>query len=178
MCYTPYLVNNPETKDKIPVPCGKCPQCTARRTSGWSFRLVQQEKVSNKSSFITLTYDTKFVPISRNGFMSLNKRDLQLFLKGYERSLLSVSDEMERSSIMQLVNTVEKLRDHTITLYCLMLNMTTSWPHGVTRKQSNLSGVFISVTYQEHQSGILSSISINQALDRFTEMMIESRNSD
>lgn len=81
MCFTPYLVFNPETKDRIPVPCGSCPECTARRTSGWSFRLVQQEKVSSISLFVTLTYDTKYVPISCNGFMSLSKRDVQLFLK-------------------------------------------------------------------------------------------------
>lgn len=31
--------------------------------------------------FLTLTYDTTHVPITRNGFMCLNKRDVQLFFK-------------------------------------------------------------------------------------------------
>lgn len=63
------------------VPCGKCPECVKRRTSGWSFRLMQEEKVSQSAHFITLTYDTKRVPLTGNGFMSINKRDVQLFFK-------------------------------------------------------------------------------------------------
>lgn len=64
-----------------PVPCGKCSDCRGRSISAWSFRLMQQEKISNNAEFITLTYDTSFVPISEKGFMSLQKRDLQLFFK-------------------------------------------------------------------------------------------------
>lgn len=63
------------------VPCGKCPECKRRRVSAWSFRLMQEEKRSLSAHFITLTYDTKFVPITRSGFMSLDKRDVQLFFK-------------------------------------------------------------------------------------------------
>lgn len=65
----------------IPVPCNRCPNCVARRVSGWSFRLIQEDKMSKTSSFITLTYDTQHVPLTRNGFMSLEKRHLQLFFK-------------------------------------------------------------------------------------------------
>lgn len=64
-----------------PVPCGKCPPCRSRRASGWSFRLMQQDKISDSSHFITLTYDTNKVPIRMPGLMSLNKRDVQLFFK-------------------------------------------------------------------------------------------------
>lgn len=42
---------------------------------------MQEEKVSSSAFFITLTYDTTHVPISRNGFLTLNKRDPQLFFK-------------------------------------------------------------------------------------------------
>lgn len=77
---TPYHVNMGEGCT-IPVPCGKCPGCLARRVSGWSFRLLQEDKHSENSLFITLTYDTAHVHITRNGFMSLCKRDLQLFFK-------------------------------------------------------------------------------------------------
>lgn len=65
----------------VPVPCGKCPNCVARRVSGWSFRLMQEDKMSKSSSFITLTYDTDNVPLTRNGYMSISKRDIQLFFK-------------------------------------------------------------------------------------------------
>lgn len=79
---TPYGVKSKvNPNETINVPCGKCPACFARRTSGWSFRLLQEDKISKSSYFITLTYDTSNVPISPNGFMSLSKRDVQLFFK-------------------------------------------------------------------------------------------------
>lgn len=80
-CMTPFTVKDKKTKESIPVPCGKCPNCKRRRISGWSFRLMQEDKVSENSLFITLTYDTKVVPITKSGYMGLNKRDLQLFFK-------------------------------------------------------------------------------------------------
>lgn len=75
MCMVPISVN--DTK----VPCGKCPECKRRRVSAWSFRLMQEEKRSLCASFVTLTYDTDYVPITQSGFMSLDRRDVQLFLK-------------------------------------------------------------------------------------------------
>lgn len=81
MCLTPMTITNKRTDEKQSVPCGKCPKCLARRISGWSFRLMQEDKKSDSSHFITLTYAPDKVPISRNGFMSLNKRDIQLFFK-------------------------------------------------------------------------------------------------
>lgn len=70
-----------KTDERFLVPCGKCPYCVARRVSSWSFRLLQEDRVSLSSYFLTLTYDTKHIPITRNGFMSVNKADLQKFFK-------------------------------------------------------------------------------------------------
>lgn len=80
-CLKPFVVKGQQ------VPCGKCPTCRARLVSMWSFRLMQQDKVSFSSHFITLTYDKKKVPLSRNHFMSLSKRDCQLFLKRLRKSV-------------------------------------------------------------------------------------------
>lgn len=78
-CISPFQVKQ---DDKYtPVPCGKCHECFARRISGWSFRLMQQDKDSLTAHFITLTYGTEQIPISQNGFLNLQKRDLQLFFK-------------------------------------------------------------------------------------------------
>lgn len=68
------------------VPCGSCPHCMKRKASHWSFRLMEEDKYSVESHFITLTYDPKHVPITRNGFMSLNRRDLQIFFKRLRRA--------------------------------------------------------------------------------------------
>lgn len=100
---TPFYVKNKFTCVDVPVPCGKCPSCVARRVSGWSFRLMQEDKDSDSSHFITLTYDTNNVPISRAGFMDLRKRDLQLFFKrlrkAHESKGLSSGNENPRKSI-------------------------------------------------------------------------------
>lgn len=80
-CLAPFIVKDRIKNEQVPVPCGKCPTCVARRTSGWSFRMVQEEKVSDSAWFITLTYDVNTVPLTKNGFMNLSKRDLQLFFK-------------------------------------------------------------------------------------------------
>jgi len=77
MCYKPIKL----IKRGVTVPCGKCPKCIARRVSGWSFRLLQEEKISLSAHFITLTYDSKYVPITSGGLLTLFKRDTQLFFK-------------------------------------------------------------------------------------------------
>lgn len=63
------------------VPCYKCYNCKMKRASNWSYRLMQELKVSNTAHFITLTYDTTNVPITQKGLMNLNKRHIQLFMK-------------------------------------------------------------------------------------------------
>lgn len=84
MCLTPFRVVRDEVS--ISVPCGKCEKCTARRISGWSFRLMQQDRKSISSYFLTLTYEPQRCPVTKAGYMSLVKRDLQLFFKRLRKS--------------------------------------------------------------------------------------------
>jgi len=78
-CQTP-ITRKHET-NIYTLPCGKCPNCYKRRVSQWSFRLMEEDKKSSSSLFITLTYDTNKVPLTKKGFMTLQKRDVQLFMK-------------------------------------------------------------------------------------------------
>ncbi|AXH75620.1 MAG: replication initiator protein [Microviridae sp.] len=80
-CMQPFNLKLVEQGKTVPVPCGKCPACYKRRVSAWSFRLMQQERIAETSYFITLTYDTRAVPITNSGYMGLQKKDVQLFLK-------------------------------------------------------------------------------------------------
>lgn len=91
-CDFPITIANPAARldataiSKIPVPCRKCPPCLAKRSNGWIFRLMKQDTVSEKSLFVTLTYDNKHFTkesgrITPKGFLTLNKRDFQLFMK-------------------------------------------------------------------------------------------------
>ncbi len=61
------------------VPCGKCILCLKRRQSSWTFRLNQQQKISQSSCFITLTYED--TPLSQSGTPTLSKTDFQRFIK-------------------------------------------------------------------------------------------------
>lgn len=81
MCLTPFSKRDKFTGESQTFPCGKCPQCTARRISAWSFRLMQQDKVCTSAYFVTLTYNTDHVPITPNGFMTLKKEDVQNYMK-------------------------------------------------------------------------------------------------
>lgn len=77
------------------VPCGRCYPCKMRRVSAWSFRMMKEAERSRSAFFITLTYDNDHVPISPNGFMTLDlpsKQDgrykcshMQLFIKRLRR---------------------------------------------------------------------------------------------
>lgn len=72
---------SPFTKEGMAFPCGRCYPCLRRRVSGWSFRLVKEAEVSTSAYFITFTYDAEHIRITPRGFMTLNKRDFQLFMK-------------------------------------------------------------------------------------------------
>lgn len=58
------------------VPCGKCLACLTNKRDDWSFRLMQEHRVSKGAVFITLTYHPKFVPD-----YGVDKNHLQLFMK-------------------------------------------------------------------------------------------------
>ena len=85
MCNTPIIIKVERTGENQSVPCGACPRCISRRISGWSFRLMQEDKYSESSYFITLTYDSEHVPITDNGFLSLKISDVQDFFKAIRK---------------------------------------------------------------------------------------------
>lgn len=72
---------SPFRKDGMDFPCGRCYYCLSRRASGWSFRLMREDRVSRSSFFLTLTYANEYVHVTGNHFLTLSKRDVQLFIK-------------------------------------------------------------------------------------------------
>lgn len=91
-CMTPFTpkkkLNN--GTPACPVPCGKCPACLARRASGWSFRLMMEDKRSWSSYFITLTYDDGMIARSKNGYLSLSIDDVQKWMKRVRKAHAAV----------------------------------------------------------------------------------------
>lgn len=94
MCYAPFYIKDKFTCQQIPVPCGKCPHCRERRTNGWAFRITQQlnSKQTTSAHFITLTYATDNIPITKGLKTTLKKRDLQLFFKRLRKQYNSKHD--------------------------------------------------------------------------------------
>lgn len=76
-CYRPFRVTVGDRP--VPVPCGSCPFCLKRKASHWALRLDNHIKDKGRVFFVTLTYENP--PISPNGFMTLDKRVFQLFMK-------------------------------------------------------------------------------------------------
>lgn len=64
------------------VPCGKCAPCLNRKRNQWSFRLIQEAKVSSSAFFVTLTYDDDHLIYDfRSRRPVVCKRHIQLFFK-------------------------------------------------------------------------------------------------
>lgn len=80
-CQTPFTIRDKMTGQSKACPCGKCPNCFARRTSSWSFRLMQEEKCSASALFVTFTYDEHNLPFTKSGYMTLDKADIPRFFK-------------------------------------------------------------------------------------------------
>lgn len=80
-CQVPFSKRHKLTGEWQNFPCGKCYTCLRRRISGWSFRLLKEMQRSDSAFFLTLTYDTEYVPINENGRMTLDKTDVQKYIK-------------------------------------------------------------------------------------------------
>lgn len=98
MCLTPVTLRREysDIKGRMTnvVPCGKCPECLANRRHSWAFRLLQELKHSKSATFATLTYSPENEPISENGIPTLNKVDVQKFIKRLRKGYQSpVKDE-------------------------------------------------------------------------------------
>jgi hypothetical protein len=65
-CTNPLTLKTKDAGKIISVPCGKCMMCRVRRTSEWTYRLILESYYWEHSSFYTLTYDDKHVPILHN----------------------------------------------------------------------------------------------------------------
>lgn len=73
--------DSPLSPDLFPIsiPCSQCVGCRLEYSRQWAVRCVLESKLHKDNCFVTLTY--KDMPGKSLDMTSLNKRDLQLFLK-------------------------------------------------------------------------------------------------
>lgn len=62
-------------------PCGRCDACRENRRRIWTHRIMLESFCWRENVFLSLTYNDKHLPHTEEGFPTLDKRDLQLFLK-------------------------------------------------------------------------------------------------
>lgn len=131
-CMTPFIVLQKDQGRNIPVPCGKCPACVARRVSQWSFRLMQEERVSSSSHFITLTYDCKHAPISQNGFLSLDKRHVQAFFKRlrWSQDQLGIKERIKYYAVGEYGGKTKRPHYHAIIFNARIECIQPAWSMG------------------------------------------------
>lgn len=71
----------PHLSKYIEVPCGKCPNCLKRRTASWLYRLETESLRWSHHYFLTLTYEDDLLPVSFNGYATLQPDDVTRFIK-------------------------------------------------------------------------------------------------
>lgn len=52
-----------------------------RRASAWAFRILQEKKRSTSAHFVTLTYDDAHVPINDHMQLTLDRKEIPLYMK-------------------------------------------------------------------------------------------------
>ena len=75
-----YINNLPE----MSVPCGQCIGCRLERARQWSLRITHEASLWDDNSFITLTYNDKYLPLSYDKKTSYFKKSR--FSKIYEKA--------------------------------------------------------------------------------------------
>ena len=98
------------------VPCGKCRECKMDYAKQWANRMVLEAQDWPKNLFFTATYNNENLPFdSSSGMPTLDKRDVQLFMKRLRKYFAP-----QKIRFTLLVNMVLVLTDPTITLSCLI----------------------------------------------------------
>lgn len=81
-CMSPYIVENHGIL--MEVPCGKCPNCRARKITQWVQRLTDELKCNDFAYFVTLTYsdaNLRYIRAPDGSFVqSLNREDYTQYL--------------------------------------------------------------------------------------------------
>lgn len=124
---SPFMKTDKVNGKRYQLPCGKCPACVSRRTSGWAFRLMQEERNSSSALFITLTYNSNHIPITDNHYLSLSKRDLTLFFKRLRKHNC---EQIKYYAVGEYGENTKRPHYHIILFNCVVDTISKSWELG------------------------------------------------
>lgn len=78
--------SDPDCGLPIKIRCKKCVSCRLSYSGMWAIRIMHETKSHEHNSFITLTYDEKYLPKNR----SLNKKHFQKFMKSLRKKIAPI----------------------------------------------------------------------------------------
>lgn len=144
-CLFPFMVENsgPTGPVSLPVPCGRCYDCKMRSINQWIFRIQQEELASQTSYFVTLTYSTTEVPITKSGYMTLHYKDVQDFWKRLRK--ISPGLKIKYFVVGEYGSKRMRPHYHAIVLNAQMSNVAKAWTKGDVHFGS-VSGASIAYT--------------------------------
>ncbi|WNK13484.1 MAG: replication initiator protein [Microvirus sp.] len=117
-------------KSGFHVPCGKCQGCVVRRASGWSFRLMREERFARSAQFITLTYAPENVcrsPVGRR--LTLVKSHVQCFVKKLRR-LSDRPGDIKYYAVGEYGTTFSRPHYHIVLFNSTPQDVSHSWQYG------------------------------------------------
>lgn len=100
------------------VPCGKCAVCLGNRRKEWAYRLLEEQKVSESSIFLTLTYDDKNLIYGGSANASVCVRDVQLFIKNVRKYLEAEKRRIRYYAVAEYGTKTERPHYHIIIFNC------------------------------------------------------------
>lgn len=181
-CDFPITIKNPAAlldataPQYIPVPCRKCPNCLAKRSNGWIFRLLEQDKVSQTSLFCTFTYANEAFTresnrITAKGFLTLTKRDFQLFMKRL-RKITPKEIILKYYAVGEYGSETFRPHYHAIIFNSNQADIEKCWPHGGVHTDF-VNGATVAYTTKYINKGKL--IPVHQNDDRLPEFQLMSK---
>lgn len=118
-------------KGRIFVGCGKCAECLQKRRADWTFRLLQELKVSTAANFLTFTYSEEKLPQDQESC----KRDFQLFMKRLRKENLKYSkNQIRYYAVMEFGEKDRRPHYHAIIFNLAansLLKMEDIWSNGI-----------------------------------------------
>jgi len=123
ICKKPIIITRPNQGNgglyqKVSVPCGSCGQCLSTKRNEWTFRLKEEIKYHSSSHFITLTYADEYIRKTPRGLSTLDKRDLQTFIKrlrSYQSRKLKIFDSIRYYAVGEYGERTSRPHYHLIT---------------------------------------------------------------
>ena len=77
ICKKPFIRSNTIT----PFGCGQCLPCRIKHRRTWAHRITLESFLHSSNCFVTLTYKDLELPATLDGLMTLDKADVQKFIK-------------------------------------------------------------------------------------------------